>query len=101
MQSEGFESIYESELHPLVERIHAVCRRMGMPAFVCIQDGVQSFRTTVVNSELSEFEKLNWMMSAANAWSTDELLGSIIENAVKNGHNSMVLLAMGIPTSPS
>jgi len=91
------EKIYIDDVHPLVERITLICKQSGMPMFMTFQDGSDSFRTSCINQENSQFEKLKLHMLVNETWSIDQLLSIIIEDAKKNGHDSLYLKAMGIP----
>lgn len=91
------EKVYINDIHPLVERITLICKQSGMPMFMTFQDGENSFRTSCINQEKSQFEKIRLHMTVNETWSIDQLLSMIIEDAKKNGHDSLYLKAMGIP----
>lgn len=91
------EEIYNTDIHPLVERITLICKQSGMPMFMTFQDGSDSFRTSCINKDNSAFEKFKLHMMVNDTWSLDELISAIIEDAKKHGHNSLYLRAMGIP----
>lgn len=75
-------------------------KQNGIPMFMTFQTENDSFRTTCFNDKLSEFDKFKHYRLVNEAWSIDELLGMVIDDARKNGHNSSYLKAMGIPMSP-
>lgn len=77
------EKIYIDDVHPLVERITLICKQSGMPMFMTFQDGSDSFRTSCINQENSQFEKLKLHMLVNETWSIDQLLSIIIEDAKK------------------
>lgn len=91
------EKVYVNDIHPLVERITLICKQSGMPMFMTFQDGSDSFRTSCVNQENSIFEKLKLHMIVNESWSLDQFLAIVIEDAKKNGHDSLYLSAIGIP----
>lgn len=91
-------SIYDTDIHPLVERIALICRQHKIPMFLCVEEKKHVRRTSCVNkvnsNKISEIYDLN------QAWDLDEFLSKTIEKAKREGHNSKFLKAMGIPETP-
>lgn len=95
--------VYKKDVHPLVERITLICKQENIPMFMTFQDSQDSqdsFSSSCVNSDKSNFNKIQLHYWLHQTWSVDDMLRKIIEDARKNGHDSLYLKAMGIPFSP-
>lgn len=93
----GQSQFYTKEIYPLVERIALLCKQANMPAFMTFQDSEDSFSTTCLNSNLSQYQRIKMHLQVENSWDIDELLQNLIHESKENGHNSLYLKAMGIP----
>ncbi|KAA1255268.1 hypothetical protein F0M16_08610 [Vibrio cholerae] len=91
------EQVYVEDIHPLIERIALVCFQNNIPLFLSCQDGDSSFRNTLINNKNQKIDKFRLHSFVAENRSLDDILLAIIEDAKKNGHNSKILRAMGIP----
>ncbi|MFK4132302.1 hypothetical protein ACI2KR_08410 [Pseudomonas luteola] len=91
---------YETHIAPLLEKLVKECERHQIPMFCTFQDTSDSFRTTAINEEYSQWDKLHLMWLVHQSWSTDDLFKAIVNDARVNGHKSAFLKAMGIPESP-
>jgi hypothetical protein len=93
-------SVYENGIRPLIEQVTILCTENDIPMFCTVQDTPDTFRTTCVNEEYSQFEKIKLMWMAHQSWSTDEFLKILLKDARENGHDSIFLKAIGIPNIP-
>jgi hypothetical protein len=96
----NLEKVYQDDIHPLMERINLVCKQTKMPMFATFQDAKGSFRTSCLNSEESEFDKMKMHFFLHETWSFDEFMKKVIIDAKENGHDSYFLSAMGIKKEP-
>lgn len=92
----SIDDIYLEDIHPLLERIALVCIQYDIPLFVSCQDSESSFRNSLINNKNTEKFRLHSIV--AENRNLDDVLLAIIEDAKKNGHNSKILSAMGIPS---
>ena len=92
--------IFNEQIAPLIKQLAKLCQEADLPMFVTVQDGPESFRTSCVNANLSKYRKLQWLMIANRAWTTDELIRGLLDDAYKNGHDSDMLEAIGVPREP-
>lgn len=91
-------SVYDKDIHPLVERIALICKQHDISMFLCVQEKDFVRRTSCVNKVGSK--KIGEIFDFNQAWDLDEFLSKVIEKAKKEGHNSKFLKAMGIPEEP-
>lgn len=89
-----------SEINQLLERLVALCDAEGFPMFCTIQDGEKSFLTSHVNIGRSAWEKLHHMEILNRTWNIDQFLHQVIDEARVGGHDSLYLMAMGVPKTP-
>ena len=94
------ERVYSEEIQPLVERIALIAKQEGMPIFLTFEDSQNGFSTTCLNEENSKFEKIKLYRWINDVWNLDELFRNIIDDARRQGHKSIYLKAMGVPTEP-
>lgn len=100
MSEEKATSVYEQDIHPLVERIALICKQHDLPVFVTVQDMPDSARTTCLNAGLDQTGRLRNIYEMNQSWSVDDFLSRIVARAQREGHNSKYLRAMGIPFVP-
>lgn len=94
------EKVYQEDIHPLIERLNLICEQNKMPMFATFQDNKGSFRTSCLNVESSDFNKLKMHFWVHETWSFDEFMKKVILDAKVNGHDSSFLSAMGIKKEP-
>lgn len=92
-------SVYERDIHPLVERIALICKQYDISMFLCVQEKDAIRRTSCVNKLGSK--KISEIYDFNQAWDIDQFLSQVIDKAKKEGHNSKFLKAMGVPEEPS
>jgi len=93
-------TLYDTEIHPLVERIALLCKEANLPLFLTIQEAPGNARTTCVNTRADSTNRLRNLYDLNQSWDIDEFLKKVIARAVREGHNSKYLRAMGIPSNP-
>jgi pantothenate kinase-related protein Tda10 len=94
------DSVYEQDIHPLVERIALICKQHDMPMFLTVQEAQNSARTTCLNANLDLSGRLKNLYEANQSWDLDDFLAKVIARAQREGHNSRYMKAMGIPMQP-
>ena len=77
-----------------------VCKSFGIPMFATFQVAPQEFKTFCLNEEKSNWAKLKMMSYMDETWSIDDFMERLMVDAIKNGHDSLYLEAMGIPKRP-
>lgn len=92
-------SVYDKDIHPLVERVALICKQHDISMFVCVQEKDAVRRTSCVNKLGSQ--KISEIFDYNQSWDIDQFLSKLIERAKKEGHDSKFLKAMGIPEDPS
>lgn len=90
---------YENEVSDLAKSMTDACAQAGMAMFLVIQDAPESYHTTSVNMSLAVGEKFNILNHMQQCWTTDELIESLINQALMSGHNSSYLKALGVPAT--
>ena len=100
MSEEQSSSVYEQDIHPLVERIALICKQYDLPLFVTVQDMPDSSRTTCLNAGLDGSGRLRNIYEMNQSWTLDDFLSRVVARAQKEGHSSKYLRAMGIPFIP-
>lgn len=93
------EEFYRDVIEPGVRGLAATCRRENVHAFFAYEKEDGQFAYTMVGNE-DDSEKLRIFKLINDAWSIDELIKRLIEDARKNGHDSKFLTAVGIPAEP-
>lgn len=94
------EDVYALDIQPLIEQLAHICKQYDLPMFCTVQDGESSFRTTCVNEQFSEWDKIRLMRYLHQTWNIDGFLNLLIKDARENGHKSKFLKGMGIPEKP-
>ncbi len=97
-ENKDIEQVYIKDIHPLIERIALVCFQNDIPLFLSCQDSSSSFRNTLINNN-HKIDKFRLHSFVAEKRSLDDILLAIIEDAKKNGHDSKILRALGIPAN--
>lgn len=95
-----FEREFLNVLSPHMNVVAKKCSDIGMPMFSTLQIGPNEFRTFCVNEEKSNWFKIKMMSYIDKTWSFDEFLELLMQEAIKDGHDSQFLEAMGIPKTP-
>lgn len=98
MSDSNNESVYEDDIHPLIERVALICKQKSLPMFLSIQDSPTSIRTTCLNSK--ESKKIQELYLLNQSWDFDQFISKMIDVAKVHGHDSKFLSAMGIPEEP-
>jgi len=100
MSNESAPSVYEDDIHPLVERIALICKQHNLPLFLTVQDMPDSARTTCMNAGLDNSGRLKNLYEMNQSWTIDDFMEKVIARAQREGHQSKYLRAMGIPFQP-
>lgn len=93
-------TVYEQDIHPLVERIALICKQHDLPMFLTVQEAPTSARTTCLNATMDPSGRLKNLYDMNQSWTLDDFLAKAIARAQREGHNSKYLRAMGIPMQP-
>lgn len=91
---------YERTIEPHMRVVAEACKSFGVPMFATFQVAPQEFKTFCLNEEKSNWAKLKMMSYMDETWSIDEFMENLMQDAIKNGHDSAYLEAMGIPRRP-
>lgn len=92
---------YERNIAPQLDVITQKCKDAGIPMFATVQITPCEFKTFCCNEEKSNWFKIKMMTYIDKTWSFDEFLDVLLEDALRNGHSSQYMEAMGIPKSPN
>ena len=88
------------EIQEALDRLASLCADRGLPMFCTIQESQTAFNTTYVHLEKSPWEKMKHMKMLHKSWRFDDFMEQVIDEARVDGHDSLVLQAMGIPKVP-
>ncbi len=92
---------YTTNIAPHLDVVAQKCKEAGIPMFATIQTGHDEFKTFCCNEEKSNWFKIRMMAYIDKTWSFDEFLEVLLEDALKNGHSSKYIEALGIPKKPN
>lgn len=91
---------YYRTIEPHIKVIAESCRAFGIPLFATFQIDPKEFKTFCINEDRSNWAKLKMMCYMDETWTVDEFFEKLMEDALKNGHDSVYLESMGIPKRP-
>jgi ribosomal protein L22 len=91
---------YKRSIKPQMNVVSEVAKQFKIPMFATFQVDPNTFESFCLNEERSNFNKIKYMAYLHETWSLDEFMEKVIDDAIKNGHDSALLNAMGIPKRP-
>lgn len=91
---------YLRTVEPHMNIIATACQSFSIPMFATFQVAPQEFKSFCLNEEKSNWSKLKLMCYLDGTWTVDEFIECLMNDALKNGHSSLYLDAIGIPRRP-
>jgi hypothetical protein len=103
---ENLEKVYDEQISPLMKQIIDICKENKMPMFAEFQYGDTDFCKTRLCGEdwpghflFNHLEVLTQCMQEGGI-NIDKYMFWVMRHAKKQGHSSMILSQLDIPTEP-
>lgn len=94
------ENVSQSELDFCLNQLLLCCSNLKMPVLIALQESPSSFRSLTANEQHASGQKLKLLRLLLKSPDIDQFFREVTLEAKKEGHSSLFLMAMGVPSSP-
>ena len=89
-----------AEIEECISHLMTLCSSHKVPMLLAVQDTPSSYRALGANEHLAMGHQLRHMRMLLRSGDIDTFLRDLIREAQHNGHQSVILRAMGIAEDP-